>query len=118
MAVTSESTETIERRRSHACKVCQRAFVRAEHLQRHLLSHENYKPNKCKACDARFARSDVLRRHTRKCVPYIRMLEAAGGEDGDTTLDTVTAGGHQQSEQAQSGDPQRFRSPRVDQMQP
>ena len=37
------------------------------------------------------------------------MLEAAGGEDGDTTLDTVTAGGHQQSEQAQSGDPQRFR---------
>lgn len=53
--------------RPHVCRFCRKAFVRAEHLQRHVASHENKRPYVCGNCCASFGRADVLRRHERKC---------------------------------------------------
>ncbi|KAK1728518.1 uncharacterized protein BDZ83DRAFT_130425 [Colletotrichum acutatum] len=55
------------RPRPHTCTYCQKTFIRAEHLIRHVASHENRKPFKCPPCGASFGRTDVLRRHQKKC---------------------------------------------------
>ncbi|KAJ9273012.1 transcriptional regulator family: Fungal Specific TF and C2H2 zinc finger [Paecilomyces variotii] len=51
--------------RKSVCKVCQKAFSKAEHLRRHERSHTGSKPFVCKDCRRPFARQDALIRHER-----------------------------------------------------
>ncbi|CCF56932.1 hypothetical protein KAFR_0B06360 [Kazachstania africana CBS 2517] len=53
-------------KRTFLCFVCQKAFARQEHLDRHLRSHTNEKPFKCAVCDKDFTRRDLLIRHSNK----------------------------------------------------
>lgn len=39
------------------CHICQRVYERADHLTRHLRSHENARPYQCTRCDKRFNRA-------------------------------------------------------------
>lgn len=48
---------------SHRCHLCGRAYERADHLNRHLKSHENARPHKCNRCSKSFNRADLLNRH-------------------------------------------------------
>ncbi|KAF2399933.1 hypothetical protein EJ06DRAFT_477606, partial [Trichodelitschia bisporula] len=45
------------------CPYCGNQFGRAEHLERHLLTHTNVKPFKCSLCHMSFARKDLRQRH-------------------------------------------------------
>ena len=45
------------------CHVCGRSYERADHLNRHLKSHENARPHKCTHCNKSFNRADLLNRH-------------------------------------------------------
>lgn len=48
---------------SHPCRLCGRIYERADHLNRHLKSHENARPHKCTRCPKSFNRVDLLNRH-------------------------------------------------------
>ncbi|KAI0125178.1 hypothetical protein BJ170DRAFT_584813 [Xylariales sp. AK1849] len=48
---------------SHICHICKRVYERADHLTRHLRSHENARPYQCSRCPKRFNRADLLTRH-------------------------------------------------------
>jgi Fungal Zn(2)-Cys(6) binuclear cluster domain/Zinc finger, C2H2 type len=45
------------------CHICGRCYERADHLNRHLKSHENARPHKCNRCNKSFNRADLLNRH-------------------------------------------------------
>ncbi|KAF2456248.1 hypothetical protein BDY21DRAFT_58967 [Lineolata rhizophorae] len=45
------------------CTYCGQEFARAEHLDRHVLTHTNVKPFKCSTCHFSFKRRDLLQRH-------------------------------------------------------
>ncbi|KAF2837189.1 hypothetical protein M501DRAFT_937797 [Patellaria atrata CBS 101060] len=45
------------------CTYCGQEFSRAEHLDRHVLTHTNVKPFKCSTCHFSFKRRDLLQRH-------------------------------------------------------
>lgn len=47
----------------HVCHICKRVYERADHLTRHLRSHENARPYQCSRCPKRFNRADLLTRH-------------------------------------------------------
>jgi hypothetical protein len=47
----------------HQCRICKRSYERADHLNRHLKSHENARPFHCSRCPKRFNRADLLSRH-------------------------------------------------------
>ena len=47
----------------HRCPLCARTYERADHLNRHLKSHENARPHKCSRCTKSFNRADLLNRH-------------------------------------------------------
>jgi hypothetical protein len=47
----------------HRCDVCNKTYERADHLNRHLRSHENARPFGCPQCNKRFNRADLLNRH-------------------------------------------------------
>jgi hypothetical protein len=48
---------------AHRCHLCGRSYERADHLNRHLKSHENARPHKCMRCPKSFNRADLLNRH-------------------------------------------------------
>ena len=48
---------------AHRCSLCGRTYERADHLNRHLKSHENARPHKCTRCPKSFNRADLLNRH-------------------------------------------------------
>lgn len=70
---------------SHVCHICKRVYERADHLTRHLRSHENARPYQCSRCPKRFNRADLLTRHetthdrdgTAKGRPFIRRSDRA-----------------------------------------
>ncbi|RFU32330.1 hypothetical protein B7463_g4023, partial [Scytalidium lignicola] len=47
----------------HRCRLCNRVYERADHLNRHFRSHENTRPFKCDRCPKSFNRADLLTRH-------------------------------------------------------
>ncbi|KAH8761563.1 hypothetical protein F5883DRAFT_562243 [Diaporthe sp. PMI_573] len=51
--------------RPHTCPICQGAFTRLAHLNRHKRSHTKEKPFECQACKRCFGRRDLLLRHER-----------------------------------------------------
>ncbi|KAF7544900.1 hypothetical protein G7Z17_g9585 [Cylindrodendrum hubeiense] len=70
---------------SHVCHICRRVYERADHLTRHLRSHENARPYQCSRCPKRFNRADLLTRHetthdrdgVAKDRPFIRRSDRA-----------------------------------------
>ncbi|KAM5346565.1 hypothetical protein ACJ41O_009570 [Fusarium nematophilum] len=70
---------------SHVCHICRRVYERADHLTRHLRSHENARPYQCSRCPKRFNRADLLTRHetthdrdgAAKDRPFIRRSDRA-----------------------------------------
>ncbi|KAK1783800.1 hypothetical protein QBC45DRAFT_455966 [Copromyces sp. CBS 386.78] len=48
---------------NHVCQICKRVYERADHLTRHLRSHENARQYQCTRCPKRFNRADLLTRH-------------------------------------------------------
>ncbi|KAK7523665.1 hypothetical protein IWZ03DRAFT_8603 [Phyllosticta citriasiana] len=47
----------------HFCPYCNRSYERADHLSRHVTSHQNARVFKCSECSKGFNRRDILRRH-------------------------------------------------------
>ena len=45
---------------SHVCHLCRRIYERADHLTRHMRSHENARQYQCSRCPKRFNRAYVL----------------------------------------------------------
>ncbi|KAH8907791.1 hypothetical protein BR93DRAFT_895384 [Coniochaeta sp. PMI_546] len=60
---TSPSTTGSVPNSSHVCYICKRVYERADHLTRHMRSHENARPYACTRCPKRFNRADLLTRH-------------------------------------------------------
>ena len=48
---------------TYSCGVCKRIYERADHLARHMKSHENARRFQCPQCSRGFNRVDLLRRH-------------------------------------------------------
>ncbi|KAI9774675.1 MAG: hypothetical protein M1840_002924 [Geoglossum simile] len=49
------------------CPHCNRSYLHAKHLKRHLLRHTGDRPYMCVLCKDTFSRSDILKRHFQKC---------------------------------------------------
>ncbi|KAL8955717.1 MAG: hypothetical protein Q9193_006533 [Seirophora villosa] len=49
------------------CEHCNKNYLHAKHLKRHLLRHTGVRPYSCGLCEDTFARSDILKRHFQKC---------------------------------------------------
>lgn len=64
---------------SHVCHICRRVYERADHLTRHLRSHENARLYQCSRCPKRFNRADLLTRHE---ATHDRDGATVGGEAG------------------------------------
>ncbi|KAK5697728.1 hypothetical protein LTR17_023845 [Elasticomyces elasticus] len=47
----------------HQCYLCSRTYERADHLTRHLKSHDNERTYRCPECGKGFNRADLLNRH-------------------------------------------------------
>ncbi|ESZ93895.1 hypothetical protein SBOR_5716 [Sclerotinia borealis F-4128] len=69
----------------HRCRICERTYERADHLTRHLRSHENSRSFRCQRCPKSFNRIDLLNRHVAthernlgQNRPEIRRTERAG----------------------------------------
>ncbi|KAF4453114.1 hypothetical protein FALBO_16052 [Fusarium albosuccineum] len=60
---------TRDEQASFQCHICQRGFVRQEHLTRHVRTHTREKPYSCSQCDKSFSRQDVLIRHETSHAP-------------------------------------------------
>lgn len=59
LSLSAPSRSIVNRR----CHICGRSYERADHLNRHLKSHENARPHKCTRCNKSFNRADLLNRH-------------------------------------------------------
>ncbi|KAK5695624.1 hypothetical protein LTR17_024527 [Elasticomyces elasticus] len=51
----------------YPCPRCNKTYLHAKHLKRHLFRHTGNKPYICHFCKDTFSRSDVLKRHFQKC---------------------------------------------------
>ncbi|KAK5687785.1 hypothetical protein LTR17_026754 [Elasticomyces elasticus] len=51
----------------YPCPRCNKTYLHAKHLKRHLFRHTGDKPYICHLCKDTFSRSDVLKRHFQKC---------------------------------------------------
>lgn len=49
------------------CPSCNKTYLHAKHLKRHLLRHTGDRPYQCVICKDTFSRSDILKRHFQKC---------------------------------------------------
>ncbi|KZF25325.1 hypothetical protein L228DRAFT_236434 [Xylona heveae TC161] len=49
------------------CPHCNKTYLHAKHLKRHLLRHTGDRPYMCILCKDTFSRSDILKRHFQKC---------------------------------------------------
>ena len=62
-ALSEQERQELEPDRPFACEVCDRKFIRATHLRRHMRIHTGEKPFACHICGRRYARGDYLRAH-------------------------------------------------------
>jgi hypothetical protein len=62
-SVPSGPQSTSPQGSSRKCHICGRSYERADHLNRHLKSHENARSHKCTRCKKSFNRADLLNRH-------------------------------------------------------
>ncbi|KAF2455099.1 fungal-specific transcription factor domain-containing protein [Lineolata rhizophorae] len=51
----------------YPCPHCNRTYLHAKHLKRHMLRHTGDRPYQCPLCSDTFSRSDILKRHFQKC---------------------------------------------------
>ncbi|KAK3672105.1 hypothetical protein LTR78_008076 [Recurvomyces mirabilis] len=51
----------------YPCPHCNKTYLHAKHLKRHLLRHTGDRPYMCHLCKDTFSRSDILKRHFQKC---------------------------------------------------
>ncbi|KAI9756790.1 MAG: hypothetical protein M4579_003707 [Chaenotheca gracillima] len=51
----------------YPCPHCNKTYLHAKHLKRHLLRHTGDRPYMCFLCKDTFSRSDILKRHFQKC---------------------------------------------------
>jgi hypothetical protein len=63
LAEDSHRKPAPSRSSNRRCHICGRCYERADHLNRHLKSHENARPHKCNRCSKSFNRADLLNRH-------------------------------------------------------
>lgn len=56
-SVTSVISAPFASSSNHICHICKRVYERADHLTRHLRSHENARPYQCTRCPKRFNRA-------------------------------------------------------------
>lgn len=55
----AENTSPVAATPTHVCHLCKRVYERADHLTRHLRSHENARQYQCSRCPKRFNRAYV-----------------------------------------------------------
>jgi len=65
-AASTSSAPLTRKGAGHVCPTCGRRFGKANHLNRHLATHLDYRPYSCTRCSKAFARTDALQRHARK----------------------------------------------------
>jgi len=53
----ASSSPTATSNSSNVCYICKRVYERADHLTRHMRSHENVRPYACTRCPKRFNRA-------------------------------------------------------------
>ncbi|QIX00252.1 hypothetical protein AMS68_005769 [Peltaster fructicola] len=51
----------------YPCLHCNKQYLHAKHLKRHMLRHTGDRPYSCHLCKDTFSRSDILKRHFQKC---------------------------------------------------
>ena len=54
-----------KRKQQHECGVCEKVFVSASQLARHVRTHTKEKPYKCDVCEKRFTQASNLQTHMR-----------------------------------------------------
>ena len=100
----------VSEQRRFICSVCKQGFTRAEHLRDHSVVHSGQKPNVCIVCNRGFSFRSQLAKHRnrehtaeeveqakiekphlgiRKWRTLKRLVEAAGGDEDDPTLEPL-----------------------------
>lgn len=70
-SASSQHTPPSHATPTHVCPLCKRVYERADHLTRHLRSHENARPYQCSRCPKRFNRAYVAPFFSVYTPPYL-----------------------------------------------
>lgn len=84
--------------RKHECDICQRRFIRKQHMMRHRDTHADIRRYQCVCCRKRFSRREYHEKHQTECAKKFNQLCPETGQTFDSISVSEGSTGHRMEE--------------------